>query len=294
MKTSQLVKTVEIKPSQLKVEPGFNIRDGGFSSYFELPDVRNHIESICSAYKNGRHVDPIVVEIVDGDFLIRQGHCRHKALLKAISQGADIELITVIVLNGSDDEMYLQNISGNSGLKLNIVAMGLGCNESIVRFGYTKHDLAVRLNKSITAINNFLNVHNLPNELKEMIIRNEVSYTFCLKMYAEHKDGALKIIKDALDKKLSCNSGSTSKVDGFAGDGKAEEKNNRKIAKLTDKDITKKRQPLNKKVLAKRFLDFADYLGVNDELSIPDAGLTVTIEKATLLELIELRKELSS
>ena len=236
MKTSQIVRTVEIKPGQLTVEPGFNIRDAGFSTYFELPDVRNHIESISAAYKNGRHVDPIVVEIVDGAYLIRQGHCRHKALLKAISQGADIETITVIVLNGSEGEMYLQNISGNSGLKLNIVAMGLGCNEMLVRFGYTKQDLAIRLNKSITAINNFLNVHNLPSELKEMIIRNEVSYTFCLKMYAEHKGEVLSVIKDALGKKQSCLSASVPVTNGEAGNTKKDDKKPRKIAKLTDKD----------------------------------------------------------
>lgn len=296
MANSQIVVTKDIHPSELLADPGFNIRDAGCDDYFEIPEVRNHIESICFAYKRGEHVAPIAVEIVGNNYLIRQGHCRHRGLMKALKQGAAIDKITVIVLSGSEDEMYLQNITGNSGLKLNVVALSKGCYEMINRFGYSREQLAIKLNNSITAINNFLTVHSFPDELKAMIVRNEVSYTFALKVYATHKETALSYIKDALTRKAEGKKIITSKSEINCDTGEKPQKNpvKRKIASLTDKDLSQNKNKTSKKNLVKTFIKLTDQLGFVDDLAVPEAGMMVTIDRSTLIDLIALRKELTS
>jgi len=91
---------VEINPKALVVESGFNPREAVIGELcYEQEPVKSTIVSIKQAYKEGRRVDLIKVVKKGSDYLVRQGHCRYKALSLALMEGTNIQLISVILLS---------------------------------------------------------------------------------------------------------------------------------------------------------------------------------------------------
>ena len=69
----------KIDPRVIQEENGFNIRD------YSKPEVEQHIASLTAAFLNGQYISPIVVREGDnGEIILIDGHCRHKAALRAI------------------------------------------------------------------------------------------------------------------------------------------------------------------------------------------------------------------
>ncbi|HBB8442048.1 TPA: hypothetical protein J5G50_004776, partial [Escherichia coli] len=89
---------IEISPKALFIESGFNPREAVIGELcYEQEPVKSTIVSIKQAYKEGRRVDLIKVVKKDSNYVVRQGHCRYRALSLALAEGADIQLISVVV-----------------------------------------------------------------------------------------------------------------------------------------------------------------------------------------------------
>lgn len=181
------IKTVDISPLSLEIEPGFNPREAvvGVECYAIEP-VKSTITAIKQAYKEGRPVEMIKVVARNGKYLVRQGHCRTKALLAALKEGASIELITVVLIEGlSDLEEYLENLDGNQSNPLNQVAKAHGLNQAI-RQGCTVDMLAQRYQCSGTAIRNTLKILDMPEPLQRMISHGKITKTLALEIMVQN------------------------------------------------------------------------------------------------------------
>ncbi|WP_214085484.1 DNA-binding protein [Photorhabdus heterorhabditis] len=173
-----------IDPLIIKVTPGFNTREMGMGDdYYLLPEVAAHIEHIKDAYIRGEEIDPVKVQLIDGEPFIRQGHCRLRAAKQAIAEGHSVENFICLEFTGDELHAELQTLSGNKGLPLSPVAIG----ESYKRLttglgGWSTERVAQHQGVSAVTVTNYIRLTTLPLELKKYIHADNVSYTTVLEM----------------------------------------------------------------------------------------------------------------
>ncbi|MCE9984682.1 DNA-binding protein [Leclercia adecarboxylata] len=176
-----------VDPNFVTLEPGFNAREMGMGwAYYELPEVRAHIENIKNAFINGEYVDPIKVKVLDGVLIVRQGHCRTIAAKLAQSEGHTV--INFLCVETKNDEVgdELQTLDGNKGLALSPVAIG----ESYRRLtqglgGWSPELLAQKQGVSVVTVNTYIRLTELSFELKKFIHAGVISHGQMLDMVSE-------------------------------------------------------------------------------------------------------------
>lgn len=188
-------KIVEIDPMSLEVEIGFNPREAVIGNLcYELEPVKSTITSIKQAYKDGRRVDLIKVVLKNGQYVVRQGHCRTHALKLALVEGADIPLISVVLLTYDNEiEEYLENLDGNRSNGLNPVGQAHALSQA-VKMGYSVESLAQRYQRSTTAIRNMLKILDMPVELQRLISMGDMKKTLALEIMLKYSNDHAKVV----------------------------------------------------------------------------------------------------
>lgn len=186
---------IEISPKALFIESGFNPREAVIGELcYEQEPVKSTIVSIKQAYKEGRRVDLIKVVKKDSNYVVRQGHCRYRALSLALAEGADIQLISVVVMNYKNkSEEYLENLDGNRNNGLNPVALAYALAEAL-KLGSTVESLAMRYQRSSTAIRNQLKILDMPLELQHLISLNLIKKTLAIEIMLKYSNDHAKVL----------------------------------------------------------------------------------------------------
>ncbi|OOB84607.1 hypothetical protein BZY71_23885 [Leclercia adecarboxylata] len=198
-----------INPTAVVEVAGFNTRTAGMGeAYYDMPEVKAHIERICNAYlADAMAVTPIVVQILNNIAVLRQGACRTRALVKAnrIREAEGLEPITEVRVEefrGNSSEAELFTLTGNDNLPLSIVAESV----SIQRLHTdadnprTVAELAVLRNKSEQHIRKMLKIPLLPEAIQQMLVRDEVSAYVALDEYAASGEKAVEYLRAAFEK----------------------------------------------------------------------------------------------
>ncbi|EAN4326918.1 hypothetical protein EG703_04720 [Salmonella enterica] len=186
---------IEVNPKDLVVEPGFNPREAVIGNLcYEQEPVKSAIISIKQAYKEGRRVDLIKVVKKGSKYIVRQGHCRYRALLLAIAEGADIPLISVVIMHYKNKiEEYLENLDGNRNNSLNPVALAYALAETL-KLGSSVESLAMRYQRSGTAIRNQLKILDMPLELQRLISLNLIKKTLAIEIMLKYSNDHAKVL----------------------------------------------------------------------------------------------------
>lgn len=188
-------KIVQIAPLSLVIEIGFNPREAVIGNLcYELEPVKSTITSIKQAYKEGRRVDLIKVVLKDGQYIVRQGHCRTHALKLALSEGAVIPSISVVLLAYDNEiEEYLENLDGNRSNGLNPVSQAHALAHA-VKMGSSVESLAQRYQRSTTAIRNMLKILDMPVELQRLISMGEIKKTLAIEIMLRYSNDHAKVL----------------------------------------------------------------------------------------------------
>lgn len=108
-------------PTHLNIIPGFNTRTAGLGeAYWELPEVKDHLARLAQQYADSPlEMAPMVVQVRDGQVVIRQGHCRHRAIplankIRAERGEGPVDKIRVDEFRGSDSKAELFNLYGST------------------------------------------------------------------------------------------------------------------------------------------------------------------------------------
>lgn len=167
-----------IDPRLLVEQDGFNPRD------YTDPDVIDHITKLKHAYINGRYVPPMIVTVIDGDVVVREGHCRRRAVLMAIDEGHDIKRVRVEEYRGDDVEQVALILTSNDGLKLKTLQRA----EVISRlkaYGLNDTEISKKIGCTSTQVARYLTMLQMPHELKELVNADRISATYALQLFTE-------------------------------------------------------------------------------------------------------------
>lgn len=183
----------KIDPRIIKEEPGFNTRGMFCDDYWEREEVKEGIQVLANAYANGEFVPPIVVKVVDGEVFTRDGHRRHRGMILAISQGADIEKVDVIENKGDEVDQTALIVTTNNGEPLSPVERA-AVYARLQSYGLSDKKIADKVGKSAEHVRRTREMDMFPLNLKKLIQDKVVSATLAQKLFDEHGTDAVSII----------------------------------------------------------------------------------------------------
>lgn len=186
-----------IAPELLIEEEGFNSRGAFTENYFERPEVAAHIRSLADAYKAGRYVPPIVVKVRNADVLVRDGHCRRRAILLAKSEGADIKKIQVLEIKGDEAAQAALIVTSNDGMKLSQLERAVIYGR-LAAWGWSDAEIAQNIGRTAEHVRQLRSLLELPLDLKRLIQDGAVSSSYAAELYAMHGEAAIEMVRKGL------------------------------------------------------------------------------------------------
>jgi hypothetical protein len=258
-----------VAPHLILEEDGFNTRGAFCEDYYERPDIKAGIRSLADAYKRGDYVPPIIVKVRDGKVFVREGHRRRRAILLAISEGADIRKVQVLEHKGDEAEQTLLIATSNDGLPLTPLERAVIYGR-LARWGWSDQEIAERVARTAEHVRQARSLLELPLELKKMIQAGEVAATYAAELFREHGEDAVSVLKQAQQE-----TGDTPK-------------------KVTRKKVEKKNSPkIGKKVVEAMHKSVSSLTKRLDTLKEEGDTFTLTLTRDDVEELQELREKLA-
>jgi len=258
-----------VAPHLILEEDGFNTRGAFCEDYYERPDIKAGIRSLADAYKRGDYVPPIIVKVRDGKVFVREGHRRRRAILLAISEGADIRKVQVLEHKGDEAEQTLLIATSHDGLPLTPLERAVIYGR-LARWGWSDQEIAERVARTAEHVRQARSLLELPLELKKMIQAGEVAATYAAELFREHGEDAVSVLKQAQQE-----TGDTPK-------------------KVTRKKVEKKNAPkIGKKVVEAMHKSVSSLTKRLDTLKEEGDTFTLTLTRDDVEELQELREKLA-
>lgn len=177
-------------------QEGFNPRN------YDLPGVQEHIRSLADAYKAGRYVDPITVQVLDGKIVVRDGHCRRRGMLLAQEEGADLGQVPMNEFRGDEVEADALILTSQSGKRLSAVEVALMYSRMKNR-GKTEAQIAELVGKSTQHVRDYLDFHTFPADIKALVEQETVSYSLACKAFNELGSGAVEALKNGVEEQIA-------------------------------------------------------------------------------------------
>lgn len=190
-------------PRKLEIKPGLNARD------FDDPDNKAHVKDIAaSIIANGFYPDkPIAIfkeKGVDGveRAYIADGECRWRAAMLAIEgHGLDLKSGVACVAmrkDMGDVDLVLHRNLSNTGKRFTALEEGRNIKHAVA-LGATVKEVAARLAKSESYVNQLLELQAAPQEIHNAVQAGEIAPTEAIKVVREHGPEAAKgVIKAAV------------------------------------------------------------------------------------------------
>lgn len=175
------------------VEPeGFNTRD------YDRPEIVQHIRNLADAYKAGKVLAPLVVQVIDGKAELRDGFCRIRGARLAIAEGAEFTHLPVVPSTGDEIAQTMVILSSNQGVKLTPIEQA-AVYARLIGFNLSETEIAKLAGKTVPHVTQYLTIHSMPLKLKKMIHEGTVAMSAVLKLYNEIGTKAVDVLESQLD-----------------------------------------------------------------------------------------------
>lgn len=179
----------KIDPRQISEEEGFNIRQ------YDTPEVEEHIENLTQAMLAGSFIPPVLVRTDGtGKVLLIDGHCRHRAALRAIERGAKDLMLTAVNFRGSDVERIEIMLRSGEGLKFTPMEIAKGYLR-LKRMNISTADIAKSVGKSLSHVEQYLMLATANHDVQQMVEKGEVSATVAIQTVRKEGENAGKTLE---------------------------------------------------------------------------------------------------
>jgi len=183
-----------VDPNILNEDPGWNVRSEG-------AELDAHIRMLADSIKEVGVKEPLTCYIKDDVLFVTDGHCRLRATMLAIAEGAEIQSVPMKLEDrySNDADRTLSMITRNSGKPLTQLEMA-EVIKRLLNFGWLINNIAIKTGFSISHIQNMLNLSSAPDEIIKMVQDGEVSATLAQKIVREKGSAeAVEALKGAVE-----------------------------------------------------------------------------------------------
>lgn len=191
----------KVEPGRLRVLEGFNVR---IKNEAYTARVRWIADSIKA---NGFYPDKPLTGFVarEGDeniIYVTGGHRRHEAVHLAISEGAEVGTVPVVIKpkGTSMEDLTVDLYVGNEGDPLAVYEQAVLCKR-LVGFGWDSKEIARRMGyASAQYVDGLLSLAGAPLALRKMVTEGVVSATTAIEAIKKHGDKAVDVLLAAMVK----------------------------------------------------------------------------------------------
>lgn len=165
----------KVPVDKLVEEPGFNLRQEG-------PELDAYIRALADYIKNKGVPGVLKIKVKDDIAYVRDGHCRRRAALIAISEGADIKWVPCVMQEKYSNEVdeIAGLITSNSGKPLTPLEKS-SVVKRLKNLNQDNTEIAQATGMSLAYVGQLLDLYAAPHEVREMVRAGEVSATTAMK-----------------------------------------------------------------------------------------------------------------
>lgn len=175
-----------VDPRQLKVDPGFNVRD------LDAPAAREALDVLKGQIRGVGVRDPLEVRLVGEDLFVVSGHRRLHVVMELIAEGEEILTVPAVAEPKfmSDAERVVGLVTMNSGEPLAPFEVAEVVRR-LVGYGWDRAKIAARLGfKSPQTIANYEELPGLAEPIKDAVRDGTISATNARALVRESGDAA--------------------------------------------------------------------------------------------------------
>lgn len=181
----------------IKVQPGFNRRDTDTAEHKEF------VEHLALCIKNGEDLGLFKVAVQqDGTIVFRSGHTRNEAFYLA-REKYGVKDLTVLVEQVPDEVEFkypeLTQLKDNNGRRFSPLKRGEVYSVLVEERNMKIAELAQIEGCSVVAIRNLIRAHQLPDQVKEMIRSEKISYTNAIELEKTHGENLVSFLTGKLE-----------------------------------------------------------------------------------------------
>lgn len=184
----------------IRIIPGFNVRvkDAGYHAH--IRDLANSIRE-NGFYNNKPLTGYAGMEGKKPVIFLTDGHCRMEGAHLAISEGAPITELPVILKDKSVtmEDLTVELVRSNNGKRLTPLEMAIACKR-LVSFNLKPQTIADKIGITVEYVNQLLTIAGAPASIREMIQAGEATAAVALGALRDHGSDAGKVMGEALAK----------------------------------------------------------------------------------------------
>jgi len=172
----------KVDPDLVQFEEGFNLRDE------KSPEVKEHIDRLYAAMKEGAFIPPIDVTVETGTIICRDGYCRTTAGQRLKKELPEFTL-EARQLRGNEVDTVLHMLgTGSGGLHLTPLEQGKGYLR-LTQMGLSVQQIAAKLGVSRVTIDKGLTLAEAPVRIQKMVASGAVSSTTAIDAIKQGPEG---------------------------------------------------------------------------------------------------------
>ena len=192
--------TFSVDPKRLQIKQGWNSRD------FNDPDNIEHVDMLARSIAKEGVKEPLTIFFEDGIPYVNNGECRLRGAMRAI-EVYKAEVFTVPVRledrYANDADRVLNQLIRNSGKPFSPMELS-NHFKRLLGAGLNPTQISERTGFTPGRVSQILNLQTLPEPVKEMVTKQQVSATTAAKVVAEQGGSeAEKQLKAGLEKAQS-------------------------------------------------------------------------------------------
>jgi ParB family chromosome partitioning protein len=182
-----------LKPEDLHIKDGWNSRDD------QDPDNRAHIESLALSIADCGVKQPLTAFQEAGKFYLSDGHCRLAAVRLAMSRGAEIKSVPVILEDrfSTEADRVFSQVLKNGGKPLAPLEQAR-VFKRLLDLGWSVEEVATKAGKGKQQVLNLLELNTAPAEITDLVRRGEVSASLASSTLKKHRANAGDVLKEAV------------------------------------------------------------------------------------------------
>lgn len=164
-----------LAPTDLHVKEGWNQRE-------ESPELDEHIDTLAQSISQIGVKNPLTVYWEGGRAFISDGHCRFRAIRRAIDvYGAPLEKVPVITEDrySSEADRILSMLVRNSGRPLTPFEQSK-VMKRLLSLGWEEKDIAEKCGVTTRRVQQLLSLQAAPEEVKAMVRAGDVSASLAI------------------------------------------------------------------------------------------------------------------
>lgn len=159
-----------VDPAILVIADGWNTRD-------ENDELLAHIDMLAQSIAEVGVRKPIEVKLEDGKLIVKDGHCRTRAAMRAIQHyNAELKTVPVVSVDryANDADLILNQIISNSGKPLSVMEQAK-VFKKLLDMGWNQSDIAKKIGMSNGRVSQILDLLTMPVTVQAAVASGVVS-----------------------------------------------------------------------------------------------------------------------